>query len=167
MTKQLAVAARDHGPGITDQRLHGVAGGRCLPFIAVECADTKNDLRDRLARGPGAMAVEGLQHPAQTRPLLAGQARIGWDLAAMQGGEKTLDCFEPIQPIQAERDDRRGWCDAIVDELDVVPIAEIEKNIGAAVHTQRDGGVYFRQRIDWWHHRRRGPEHDDAGVMLR
>lgn len=64
MTKQFAIAARDHGAGIADQRLNCVAGGSRLPFVAVERVGAENDLRDLLARGPGAMAVEGLQHPA-------------------------------------------------------------------------------------------------------
>lgn len=133
MTKQLAIAARDHGASVTDQRFHSVAGGRRLPFVAIERAHAKNDLRDLLARSAGAMAVEGLQHPAQPRPLLAGQARIGWNRAAMQGGKKTVDRFEPIQPVQAKRHDRGGGRDAVVDELKMLTVAEIERNIGNAV----------------------------------
>ena len=126
-----------------------MAGRRRLPLVAVERVDTKNDLGDLLARRAGAMAIEGLKHPAESRSLLAGQARVGRDRTTMQGGEKAINRFEPIQPVHTERHDGRGWCDAIVDELEVLTIAEIEKNVGAAVQIQRDGSVYCRQRIDW------------------
>ncbi len=149
MTKQLAVAARDHGAGIADQRLHGMARGRRLPFTAVERAKVENDLRDLLAGGAGAIAVEGLQHPSQSRPLLAGQARVRRNRAAMQGGEKTMDRFEPVQPVHVERHDRGGRRNAVVDELKMLAVAEIERHIGGAIRAQRDGGVDSWQGIDW------------------
>ncbi len=130
MTKQLAVAARDHGAGIADQRLHGMARGRRLPFAAVERAKVKNDLRDLLAGGAGAMAIEGLQHSPQSSPLLAGQARVGWNRATMQGGEKAMDRFEPIQPVHAERNDRGDGRDAIMDQLKMLTVAEVDQDIG-------------------------------------
>ena len=148
MTKQLAIAARDHDAGIADQRLHGMARGRRLPFAAVERAEPENDLRDFLAGGAGAIAVEGLQHPSQPRPLLAGQACVRRDRAAMQGGEKTMDRFEPIQPVHAERNDRGGGCDAIMDELKMLTVAEVDQHIGRTVRGQRDGGVDLRQGLD-------------------
>ncbi len=130
MTKQLAVAARDHGAGIADQRLHGMTRRRRLPFAAVERAKVKNDLRDLLAGGAGAMAIEGLQHSPQSSPLLAGQARVGWNRATMQGGEKAMDRFEPIQPVHAERNDRGDGRDAIMDQLKMLTVAEVDQDIG-------------------------------------
>ena len=87
MPKQFAIATCDHGVGIADQCLYCMANGRCLPFAAVERADSENDLCDLASGRAGAMTVEGLQHPAQPRPLLAGQPCVGWNCAAMQGGE--------------------------------------------------------------------------------
>lgn len=144
MAKQLAIAARDHGAGIPDQRLHGMARGRRLPFAAVERAEVENDLRDLLAGGAGAIAVEGLQHPAQPRPLLAGQACVRRDRTAMQGGEKTMDRFEPIQPVHAEQNDRGGGRGAIMDELKVLTVIEIDQQIGRTARAHRDGGVDLR-----------------------
>lgn len=136
MTKQFAIAARDHGASVTDQRFHSVAGGRRLPFVAIQRANAEDDLCDLLARSASAMAVEGLQHPAQPRPLLAGQARIGWNRAALQGGEKAVDRFETIQPVHAERHDRGGGRDAVVNELKMLTVAKIERHIGSAVRAQ-------------------------------
>lgn len=148
MPKQFAIAACDHGVSIADQRLYAVASGRCLPFAAVERTDFENDLRDFAPGRAGAMTVEGLQHPPQPRPLLAGQARVGWNCATVQSGKQTVKCFEPIKPIHAERDDRGGGRDAVMNELKMLAVAEIEQQVSGAVRDQRDRRVDLRPRLD-------------------
>lgn len=148
MPKQFSIAARDHGAGIADQRLYGVASGRGLPFAAVERADSEDDLRDLAPGRAGAMTVEGLQHPAQPRPLLMGQAGIGWNRATMQSGKQTVERFEPIQPIHAEWDDCGGRRGAVMNELKVLAVAEIEEQVSGTVSRQRNSCVDPRQRLD-------------------
>ena len=60
MTKQRAIASRDHGAGISEQGFDGVACGGCLPVVAPERVDTKYDLRNLLLGCAMAIAVERL-----------------------------------------------------------------------------------------------------------
>lgn len=60
MTKQFAIAARDHGAGIRDKVCHDVAGGGGLPFVTGEFADAQNDLGDFLLCRSGAIPVNCL-----------------------------------------------------------------------------------------------------------
>ncbi len=133
MPKQFAIATRNHGAGIADQRLDGMARGRRLPFASVERAGFENSLADLASGRACAMAVEGLQHPAHPRPLLAGQARVGRNHSAMQSGKKPINGFKAIKPIHAKRDDRCCRCEAFVNELKVLAVAEIEQQVGGAV----------------------------------
>lgn len=72
MTQEFPIAARDHRAGIAQERFDGMAGRRCLPFVAVEVADVQEGLSDFLLCCAGAVSVEGLQHAAETRALLEG-----------------------------------------------------------------------------------------------
>lgn len=167
MPKQFAIAAGDHGARIADQRLYSVPGGGSLPFAAVERAESENDLCDLAPGCTGAMTVEGLQHPSQPRPLLAGQSGVGWNCATMQSGEQLVERFESIQPIHAEWDDRGGRCDAVMNELKMLAVAEIEQQVSGSVCDQRDRCVDLRQWLDGRQRGWCGPEHDDAGVLVR
>mgnify|MGYP000231588145 CR=1 FL=1 len=93
MTKQRAIASRDHGAGVPEQGFDGVARGGCLPVIAIKRADPKYGPRNLLLGRPGAVAVEGLQHPSQPRPLLRSQATVERDSATVECGEQAADGF--------------------------------------------------------------------------
>lgn len=167
MTKQFAIAARDHGAGIPDQCFHRMTDGRRLPFVTAYRTDAEYDLCDLLTGGACAIAVEGLQHPAQPRPLLAGHARVRRDGTAVQGGEQPMDCFEAVQSVDAERHERGCGRNAIVDELKILAVAEVDPDIGGTIRAQRNRRANFRQGGGWQQRGRNGSEHDDAGVVLR
>ena len=78
-----------------------------------------------------------------------------------------MDRFEPIQPVHAERNDRGGGRDAIMDQLKMLTVAEVDQDIGRTVRSQRDGGVDLRQGLDRRQRGWRVPKDDDAGVVLR
>lgn len=103
MTKQLAIAALDKGAGIPQQRHDRMPGRRHLPFVAVQAAGIENDLRNLLLGCAVTKTVKCLQHTTQTGALLARQARVGRDHAAMKRGEKAMNGFEAIEPLEPER----------------------------------------------------------------
>lgn len=76
MTKQLAIAARDHGEAVLDQ-VHGrVAFRRVLPVVATDGLEPEDHLRDlKLARAV-TMSINGLQHAPRAGQLLTGEARV-------------------------------------------------------------------------------------------
>lgn len=149
MPEKFAIAARDHGACIADQRLDGMARGRGLPLAAFERTGSENDLANLPSGRAGAMTVEGLQHPAHACPLLAGQACVGRNRTTMQSGKKPICGFEAIEPIHTERDDRCCGCDAIVNELKMLAVAEMKQQISVAVFSHRNHGIDHRRRIDW------------------
>lgn len=148
MTKKRAIAARDHRAGVTQQRFDGVARGGCLPFFAIERAESEYDLRDLLLGRAGVVAIEGLEHPSQSRPLLAGQACVRWNSAAMEGSEQAADGFNLVEPIKAERHKRAERLIRRpvggVSELDMLAVAEIVEQVGLAVSGNGNGGVNRR-----------------------
>lgn len=66
----------------------------------------------------------------------------------MQSGKQTVERFEPIQPIHAERDDCGGGRGAVMNELKVLAVAEIEEQVSGTVSRQRNSCVDPRQRLD-------------------
>ena len=84
MTQQFSISARDHEAGIPEQGFDDVAGGRRLPIVAIERGRPQDHLRDLLLGRAVAMAVDRLQHPPLPHALLAGQARIWRNGAAME-----------------------------------------------------------------------------------
>ena len=106
MTKQRAIAARDHGAGLLEQRFDCVASRGCLPVVAAEAANTEHDLRYFLLGRAVAMTVEALQHPSLPRSLLTGQPSIRWDDAPVERGKQATNRLEPVESLQAERHKR-------------------------------------------------------------
>lgn len=172
MTQEFSIAARDHGTGIAQERLDGVAGRGCLPFVAVEGGDLQDDLRDFLLRGTGPVAVEGPQHPPQPCALLAGQARIGRNRATMQGGEESANRFDPVEALGIKRNDgdREGAAvDGAIEDLEMLSIAESEAEIRIrAVHPKVDAPGRGSCRASIAPQARRGiDQHNDTCVFLR
>ncbi len=172
MTKELSIAARDHGAGVPQERLDGVAGGRRLPVVAAEMVDVKNDLGDFLLRRAGAIAVEGAQHPALAGALLTCQSRVGRNGAAVQGREKSIDRFDPVEAVYAEGyggDSNRLPVIGAVDDLETLPVSE-SKAKRCVIFAHRRiaapwlGGSTCETSVEV----RRGlGQYDDARVFLR
>lgn len=172
MTQEFSVSASGHGPGIAQERLYGVAGRGRLPFIAIERPDLEHDLRDLLLGSTSPVSVEGPQHPSQACPLLAGQARIRWDDAVVQGREEAPNGFDPVEALEAERNDgdrERVAVDGAVENLEILPVAEIETKIRIrALHPKPDVPGRDRYDAQAFAQTRRGiGQNDDAGIMLR
>lgn len=172
MTQEFSVSASDHGPGIAQECLYGMAGRGRLPFIAIERSDLEHNLRDFLLRGASPVSVEGPQHPSQACPLLAGQACIWWDGAVVQCREEAPNGFDPVEAIEVERNDgdrERIAVDGAVENLEILPVAEIETKIRICT-LQPKLGVPGCDRCDAqvFAQARRGiGQNDDAGIMLR
>lgn len=151
MTKQRTIAARDHGARVPKQSLDGMARGGCLPLVAIERIDAKDDLGDFLLRSAGATAIDALQHPAQTRALLPRQAGVGRNGTAMKGREETGDGFESVEAFQSkwyERAERFvSQRRERLNEAHGLAVAEIENPIGLAVGVNAGRGVDRRLRM--------------------
>lgn len=106
MTKQFAIAARDHGAGIPEEARDGVAGGSGLPFVTGEFADAEDDLGDLLLGRSGAISVNCLQHAPRAGQLLTREARVGWNGAAVKGGQQPSNGFHAVEPLHAKWDHR-------------------------------------------------------------
>lgn len=126
MTQQLFVSAGDHGAGIAKQGLHAMTSGRSLPFVPVEMTNVEEDLRDLLLGRSIAIPVDRLQHLAQPRTLLPRQARVGRDGAAMQSRKELMNGLDPVEAVQAKRNDRdlRRPLLGIVDDLEALTVSE-------------------------------------------
>ena len=105
MSQQSAIAAGDHGARIPQQGFDGVAGGGVLPRLAIELGDVEDDLRDLPLRRAIAVAVEALQHPAQSQALLRGQPCVGRDGPAVKGGQQAIKGFEPVESLAVQGND--------------------------------------------------------------
>ena len=162
MTKQRAIASRDHGAGIPEQGFDGMAGGGCLPVVPLERVNTKYSLRDFLLGGAGTMTVECLQHSAGSRPLLASHARVLGNGASMEGREQAANSFKPVEPLDAEGHERAernvGRCAGGANKLKMLAAAEIVSQAGIAIAVHRNGGARYRLRISvcgknrgWFH----------------
>ena len=66
VAQQCAIAAGDHGPGVPQQGFDGMARRSVLPLLAVLAGEVEEDLRDLTLGRAIAVAVEALQHPAQS-----------------------------------------------------------------------------------------------------
>ena len=106
MTKQVAIATRDHGAGIPEEACDDVAGGSGLPFITGEFADAEDDLGDLLLGRSGAISIDCLQHAPRAGQLLTREARVGWNGAAVKRGKQPSNGFHTIEPLHAEWDHR-------------------------------------------------------------
>lgn len=129
MTKEFAVAARDHGPGVAQERLDAMPIRGSLPLVAGKTADIEENLSDFLLRRASPGAVEGPEHSAMAVALLTCQARVGRNGTAMQGREKTLNGFDPVEALDSERDDGdpgRRVRGGVIDDLEMLAVSEIE-----------------------------------------
>lgn len=170
MSQQGAIAAGDHGARVPQQGFDGVAGGGVLPRLAVESGDVEDDLRDFPLGRAIAIAVEALQHPAQSQAVLRRQPGIRRDGPAVKGGQQTAKGSDTIESIPTQRNDggkgsvdRRGRLD---DELDTLAVTEIvEKDVFVMV-SDAVGGIEGRLRIGVLGETRRSrPQKDGARIV--
>lgn len=171
MTKQLAIAAGDHGAGTAQQAHDGVAGRRGLPFVAAETAGVEDDLGDLLLGRASAVAIGGLQHAAGPCQLLRRQARIARNLATVQRGEEPGDGFEAIEAVEAERHDGRkrptrrgvGW----KDEVEALAVGQVAQMVKPVLRSDEIRAVQQREQVaGGTEGRRREGEDDAAGIFL-
>lgn len=172
MTKQCAIASRDHGAGIPEQGFDGVARGGCLPVVALKRADAEYDLGNLLLRCAVAMTVKGLQHSSQTRALLPRQALVRRNGPAVEGREQAIDGLKPIEPLDAEGNEggggRIGGQCARAHQLDALAVTEIMEKKGFGAVAGGDRAIQRWTRISvrtqsWG----RLCEDDGAGIVLR
>lgn len=129
MAKEFAVAARDHAPGVTQERLDAMPIRRSLPLVAGKTTDLEENFSNFLLRRASPGAVEGPEHSAMAVALLTCQARVGRNGAAVQGRKETLNGFDPVEALDAERDGgdpRLGVRRGVIDDLDMLAVSEIE-----------------------------------------
>lgn len=135
MTKQFAIAARDHGETVLDQ-VHGrVALWRCLPDVASHGLEPEDHLRDLLLARAAAMSVDGLQHAPCAGELLTSKTRVGWNGAAMKGGQEPSDGFDAIEAFDAERDHGHerlaGRPAGAKRQVEALPVGQIVQDVRA------------------------------------
>ncbi len=171
MSKQFAISARDHRAGISQQSHDRMAGRGRLPFIAGEAAQIKDDLGDFLLGGAIARSVESPQHPAQPRALLSRQTGVRRNGAAVKGGEKAVDGFQPIETIDAERNDGgerfSAWNPVWQRDLSALTLAKIMKRarrLAIGPFGADDARREFAGRIE---NLRRGRQDNDARILGR
>ncbi|SIQ86816.1 hypothetical protein SAMN05421641_11630 [Paracoccus thiocyanatus] len=148
-----------------------MTGGGCLPFVPVETAGVQEDTRDLLLRGAGPMAIESPQHPSESLPLLACQARIRGNRASMQGGKEALNGFDPVETGETERDDGdrdRIALEGAVENLQMLPVAERESELHTGVLDREVEAPGRRSVINAVAETRRGlGQHHDTCVLGR
>lgn len=136
MTQEFAVASRDHGPGIAQERFDAMPIRGNLPFVAGKTTDMKENLSDFLLGRASSGAVECPEHSAMAVTLLTCQARVGRNGAAVQGREEALNGFDPVEALDAERDDGdpgRGVRCRVIDDLNMLAVSEIQTKCCIAV----------------------------------
>lgn len=170
MTQEFSIAARDQGTGVAQERLDAMTRGRGLPFVAAEMPGVEKDFSDFLLRRASPFAVEGAEHSALTGALLTRQARVWRNGAAVQGGEKSVDGFDPVKALNTERDDgSRPSIDGAVDDLETLSVPEGEAECCVVIADWR----IVSPRLDRLRNgagvecRRGLRQNDDAGVLLR
>lgn len=133
MTKQFAIAARDHFEAILDQASRHVAFRRRLPVVTTDGLELEDYLGDLKLACTSTMSVDRLQHAPCAGQLLTGEARVGWNTAAMKGRHKARDSFHAIEALNAERNDGHerlpgrmvgGEC-----QVEALPIAQIVQQV--------------------------------------
>lgn len=134
MTKQFAIAARDHGEAVLDQ-VHGrVAFRRVLPVVAADGLDSEDHLGNLQLACAVTMSVNGLQHAPRAGQLLTGETRVGWNGAAMEGREKSRDRLHAIEALDTKRDHGHEWrAGRSVSgkrQVQTLPIAQIVQDVG-------------------------------------
>ena len=171
MTQQLSIAARDHGTRIAQQRLDGVAGCRCLPFVPCKRAGLQDNPRDFLLGGACPLTIEGPQHASQPCTLLSCQPRIGRDRTPMERREEPLNGLDPVETIESERDDRNrdhAAAGRTVENLNGLAVAELKAKLRIGTVCRRVGSPARRNAAKpITELRRRVHEQYDAGVFLR
>lgn len=168
MTKQSAIAARDHGAGVPQQGFDRMAGRRCLPCITVEVAGLENCLSDFLLGRVIAKAVKGAKHALRPCPLLGRYSGIGRDSAAMDCGEQAMQGFESIEPFKVERNDCRDRRRAGREQLKLLAIGKPNYGMDALLvdllfPTRKQRRIVICVDEKRW----RGRQDNDAGVVLR
>ena len=167
MTKQLAVAARDHGTGIPEQGFDRVANRGVLPLIAAQASDMKNDLSDILLRCAVSCPVEGLQHPARSCPLLPSQAGIRGNGSTMQRRQKAMDGLEAVEAFDAERhqSNQRPGVPCEPQNLQSLPIPDVASEMVAMLVAPPTVQIRMNGEIVRQNHWRRS-QNDGAGILL-
>lgn len=172
MTKEFSITAGDHGFGIAQECLDLVAGLRRLPCVAVEVINAEDDLGDFLLGCAVPVSVEGAQHSALPKALLARQPRVGRNGPAVQRRQEAIDGFDPVEALNTERDcgDRvRVAVDDRVDDLEMLSGFESEAIRNPVATHRRIAAPRFRWLAHsiWIELTRRRGEHDDACILPR
>lgn len=143
MTKQFAIAARDHGEAILDQVRGRVAFRRGLPVVAPDGLEPEDHFGDLPLACAGAVPVDRLQHAPSADQLLTREARVGRNGAAVQGGQKPADGFHAVEALDSERDHGHEWlaCRSVSGKRQVqaLPVAQVVQDVKAVF-----GGVIQR-----------------------
>jgi hypothetical protein len=171
MMKEFSISARDHLAGVTKERLDAMASKRSLPFVAVEMIDVEENLRNFLLRRASAVSVERAKHSALTDALLVCEARIWRNSAAMQSREEAMNCLDPVEALNAERNGGySAFLDSAIDNLEVLPIAQrvAERSVICTVSRWVGSPGFDGTICDAVAKCRRGfGQHDNAGVLQR
>ncbi len=172
MTKQLQIAACDHGACVLEQRFDRVPGGSILPFVAVVWCDPQDHPRDLLLGRTGSVSIDGLQHSAMPGTLLARQSGVRRDDATVDGSQEPVDRCQPVEAIKAERHERGDSQTArrspMLYELEALTVAKIVEDVGFTVAADGESGISRQPWIsDRGKGRRRLGKNDRAGIGLR
>lgn len=109
MTKQLEIAASDHGNSPFDEADDHVAERRCLPRFGCDPLAAELNDRDLAIAGPVRPAIDRLHHQAQAATSLRRHARVGGHRSMMQGAPEPGQRLDPAERIGIERDHRGEW----------------------------------------------------------
>ena len=148
-----------------------MAGRGRLPFVAGKTAQTEDDLGDFLLGGAVARSVDSPQHPAQARALLSRQTGVRRDGAAVKGGEEAVDGFQPIEAIDAERNDggerfsaRNPVWQRDLSALTLAKIVKRIRRLAIGPFSADEARREFAGRIE---NLRRGRQDNDARILGR
>lgn len=109
MTKQLTIAARDHGETALDEPDDAVSQSGSFPVFGTNAFDAIDDIGDLAIRRAIHVAVRRLQHEAVAPPLLERQPAWSRDGPPMQRAQQALERFDPVRSVRVKRHERGEW----------------------------------------------------------
>lgn len=172
MTKQFAIAARDHGEAILNQIHRRVAFRRVLPVVPPHGLEPEDHLGDLALARASAVSVNCLQHAPCAGQLLTRQTRVGRNGAAMKRGQKPGDGFHAIEALDAERDHSHellaGRSVSGKRQVQALPVFQIVQDVEAVFGRLVPGPARLRERLaipseGYWRRR----QYDRSGIFLR
>ncbi len=102
MPQEVAISARNHRTGITQQCHNRVPRGRCLPFVPAYRANAEQSSSDLLLGGATACPVESLQHSARSHPLLSGQPGIRRNGPPVKRRQEAMGGLQPTKSVDIQ-----------------------------------------------------------------